>query len=209
MSVPSAQDLASVSGCSHHFCFGCIQKWSETENSCPLCKLRFVSIHRVKGGKGSSSKSGSGRSSHSKNPKILRVQPRNQRSEAGAALDSLLQSLTAAGGGGANRHPHHQDLGRFLLRSLGTGSSDTNARNLHNNNFNNLIHGDDPFLPGFMNVILRSTTTTTHTLAFQQQMEQFQQQQQQGGTGGRSSETAIEIDSDDDDVEVLQVTGSL
>jgi len=30
--------------CSHGFCFPCIQTWSKTENSCPLCKVTFNSI---------------------------------------------------------------------------------------------------------------------------------------------------------------------
>jgi len=44
---PSAQDLASINGCAHKFCFSCIEKWSERENTCPLCKTRFTKIDRV------------------------------------------------------------------------------------------------------------------------------------------------------------------
>jgi len=32
--------------CKHAFCFGCIESWSEHENSCPLCKVRFAFIDR-------------------------------------------------------------------------------------------------------------------------------------------------------------------
>jgi hypothetical protein len=40
-------DLAHINGCDHKFCFGCIEKWAERENSCPLCKQRFTKIDRV------------------------------------------------------------------------------------------------------------------------------------------------------------------
>jgi hypothetical protein len=40
-------ELATINGCEHEFCFGCIEKWSERENSCPLCKERFTKITRV------------------------------------------------------------------------------------------------------------------------------------------------------------------
>jgi len=41
-------DLATIAGCSHKFCFDCIDKWAETENKCPCCKSRFNRIDRVK-----------------------------------------------------------------------------------------------------------------------------------------------------------------
>lgn len=159
MTVPTACDLAAVSGCAHSFCFGCITTWSETENSCPLCKSRFTSISRAAGG-------------------IKSVEQRNQRSEAGIALDSLLQSL--AGGGAANLRHHH--LNSFLLRSLGGGGGGTGE-------------DDDPFWPGLLNVVLRSSTvTTTHTTTLSYP----------SAIGGRTVDTAIEIDEDDEDeVQVL------
>jgi len=30
------------------FCFDCIRKWSEHENTCPLCKKRFKAIDRIR-----------------------------------------------------------------------------------------------------------------------------------------------------------------
>lgn len=44
---PDDDDLAKINGCDHQFCFGCIEKWSERENTCPLCKERFTEIDRV------------------------------------------------------------------------------------------------------------------------------------------------------------------
>lgn len=42
---------ASVSGCNHTFCFGCIDEWAERKSECPLCKQGFhwvVSQNRVR-----------------------------------------------------------------------------------------------------------------------------------------------------------------
>jgi hypothetical protein len=43
----SMTDVASISGCTHKFCFDCIDKWANTENRCPLCKSDFRTIDRV------------------------------------------------------------------------------------------------------------------------------------------------------------------
>jgi hypothetical protein len=32
----------SLPNCKHTFCLTCILKWSKTENTCPMCKLRFT-----------------------------------------------------------------------------------------------------------------------------------------------------------------------
>jgi hypothetical protein len=42
----SMKDVATISGCTHKFCFGCIVRWAATENSCPCCKARFRTIDR-------------------------------------------------------------------------------------------------------------------------------------------------------------------
>lgn len=47
LDVPDRHDLSSVNGCEHLYCFGCIEKWSDRENSCPQCKKRFTKIERV------------------------------------------------------------------------------------------------------------------------------------------------------------------
>jgi len=73
-------DLAGINGCSHQFCFECIEKWAERENTCPLCKSRFTKIDR----KSKKRKKGQ------KNTK--KVKQRDQRSDlvSGAALEGLL-----------------------------------------------------------------------------------------------------------------------
>jgi len=44
---PSIYEVASIDGCSHKFCFICIEKWADKENTCPLCRKRFNVISRV------------------------------------------------------------------------------------------------------------------------------------------------------------------
>ena len=33
-----------INSCSHEFCFSCIERWSKTQNTCPLCIKRFTKI---------------------------------------------------------------------------------------------------------------------------------------------------------------------
>jgi hypothetical protein len=84
MGDPEPEDLAMVSGCDHRFCFECIEKWAERENTCPLCKTRFSKIDRVNKQK---------RKKGAKNTK--KVKQRDQRSDLvpGAALEGLLGTL--------------------------------------------------------------------------------------------------------------------
>jgi len=81
-------DLALINSCDHRFCFGCIEKWSERENKCPLCKTRFTKIDRVH----------KKRKKGTKNTK--RVKQRDQRSDLapGAALEGLIANLNRNSG---------------------------------------------------------------------------------------------------------------
>mmetsp|Transcript_6972 Transcript_6972/g.12158 ORF Transcript_6972/g.12158 Transcript_6972/m.12158 type:complete len:407 (-) Transcript_6972:225-1445(-) len=83
------EDLSLINGCEHRFCFGCIEKWAERENTCPLCKIRFTKIDRVN----------KKRKKGVKNSK--KVKQRDQRSDLlpGAAIEGLLANLTARGSG--------------------------------------------------------------------------------------------------------------
>jgi len=47
LDIPALPELSSLNGCGHTFCFDCIEKWAERENTCPLCKVRFTKINRV------------------------------------------------------------------------------------------------------------------------------------------------------------------
>lgn len=96
MSEPDRQQLSTINGCGHHFCFDCIAKWAERENKCPLCKVRFTKIARVHKTK---SKRGEKRTANTKS-----VRNRDQRSDlvSGAALEAMLNSIAASSrnGGG-------------------------------------------------------------------------------------------------------------
>jgi len=43
----TCEEVAKISGCTHKFCFNCIDQWAKTENRCPCCKARFRTIERV------------------------------------------------------------------------------------------------------------------------------------------------------------------
>jgi Ring finger domain len=47
MCEPEPMEASTIDGCAHKFCFSCIDKWSDRENTCPLCKERFANITRV------------------------------------------------------------------------------------------------------------------------------------------------------------------
>lgn len=106
MEEPKPADLASINGCEHYFCFDCIEKWAERENSCPLCKVRFTKIDRVHKAK---KKTGE----RAKNTK--RVKQKDQRSDLapGAALEGLLASFASS----ANFPPHR--VARLIFSGMG------------------------------------------------------------------------------------------
>lgn len=93
-------DASRIDGCDHGFCFDCIAKWSEHENTCPLCKSRFKKIDRMfpqpKRKKGF--------------PNSKRVKQRDQRSDnlAGSAFEGILQQLLS----------NHPGGGRFFMSRL-------------------------------------------------------------------------------------------
>eukprot|EP00580_Thalassiosira_gravida_P008974 CAMPEP_0201651838 /NCGR_PEP_ID=MMETSP0493-20130528/43761_1 /ASSEMBLY_ACC=CAM_ASM_000838 /TAXON_ID=420259 /ORGANISM="Thalassiosira gravida, Strain GMp14c1" /LENGTH=147 /DNA_ID=CAMNT_0048128277 /DNA_START=73 /DNA_END=513 /DNA_ORIENTATION=+ len=46
-SPTNLKDVATIRGCGHRFCFGCIQNWAEAKRVkllCPLCKKEFNTI---------------------------------------------------------------------------------------------------------------------------------------------------------------------
>jgi hypothetical protein len=40
-------DPARNNGCTHEFCFTCIEIWSRNTNTCPLCKSKFTRLDRI------------------------------------------------------------------------------------------------------------------------------------------------------------------
>ena len=86
LEIPTSTELAKINGCSHPYCFSCIEQWAKRENTCPQCKARFSEIIRVntkKSGSGSKKKRGSGN--------VKKVKDRDQRSDY--RLQNPLQSL--------------------------------------------------------------------------------------------------------------------
>ncbi len=47
LEVPKKSELAQLDGCTHPYCFGCIEQWAARENTCPQCKKKFNEIKRV------------------------------------------------------------------------------------------------------------------------------------------------------------------
>jgi hypothetical protein len=81
MSDSEEGELAQIDGCDHSFCFSCIEKWAERENTCPLCKQRFSRINRVDKSKRKKGQKGT-----------KKVKDRNQRADinSGSSLEGLL-----------------------------------------------------------------------------------------------------------------------
>lgn len=81
MCDPDEGELSTIDSCDHNFCFECIEKWSERENTCPLCKIRFNRITRVDKTKKKKGQKGT-----------KKVKQRDQRADLnpGNALEGLL-----------------------------------------------------------------------------------------------------------------------
>jgi hypothetical protein len=133
------EDLAGINGCEHKFCFGCIEKWGERENSCPLCKNRFNKIDRVN----------KKRKKGLKNSK--KVKQRDQRSDLvpGAALEGLLGRLIDqsrhrvtgrpndltdffSSANFASRHPNPPSIARLIFSGVGN----FNLESIHGPRYN-------------------------------------------------------------------------
>lgn len=125
LDVPQKNEVACVNGCSHTFCFHCIEKWSDRENTCPLCKARFTKIDRVN--KPPPKKRKKGDTPRAKNTK--KVKNRDQRADIGIAnpLQGLLATMNMN-----SDFPHA--LTQLLLRPQimirSSPSSNSNSRRL-------------------------------------------------------------------------------
>ena len=109
-------EVATINGCTHRFCFDCVDKWAETENRCPCCKARFQTIDRVIAlppspsalGQGRRGKRKRDRGSSSSSPRNVRVnsrnvEDRNQQSMTSFTVDAAMvhQILSTFMRGGA------------------------------------------------------------------------------------------------------------
>ena len=79
LDVPTSFELAKIDGCSHLYCFSCIEEWAKRENTCPQCKTRFTEIKRVHKVKTGKRKRGTKGGKDSCN--VKKVKDRDQRSD--------------------------------------------------------------------------------------------------------------------------------
>lgn len=150
MCEPTWEEAAEIDGCSHRFCFGCITKWSDRENSCPLCKSRFAKVTRVN--KQRRTKNGPSVTNTKK------VKQRDQRSDivTGAALEGLLASIAANNGMTSSLHGHImvQRFGGALVPLLQRQQQNRNAnRNFLNVFASDTSSDDDDAISSFMNLL--------------------------------------------------------
>jgi predicted amidophosphoribosyltransferase len=74
-------ELASINSCKHKFCFSCIEKWADRENTCPLCKERFTKIERVHKPPSRKRKGDNSSATPPRQRNTKRVKNRSQRSD--------------------------------------------------------------------------------------------------------------------------------
>jgi len=110
--IPHMQ-LAAVNGCAHSFCFSCIEKWADRENTCPLCKLRFTKIDRVNKPPPTRKKRKAGENALPRCKNTKKVKNRDQRADlsGGSALQGLLANI------GASSEMSHQ-IASFIFSSI-------------------------------------------------------------------------------------------
>jgi len=110
---PTKPEISKLDSCKHIYCFLCIEKWAERENTCPLCKTRFHKIERVhkvskpRGRRGATAK---GSPVPLKNMK--KVKNRDQRSDYGRNVQwqGLLERMEAGG--------LHHHFAQFIFSGL-------------------------------------------------------------------------------------------
>jgi len=94
---PSPLELSKLNNCKHTYCFGCIEKWADHENTCPQCKTRFTKIERINK---AAPKKKRGRKGNKIFNDIKRVKNRDQRTDFGqgvTALQNLIANITDTG----------------------------------------------------------------------------------------------------------------
>lgn len=206
MCEPKRSELSQVNGCSHHFCFNCIEKWADCENTCPLCKTRFTTIKRVhqKRAKGAdNSKS---------------VKQRSQGADLFNATDfqSLLRSLSSASATG----PRSQ-LGQFIYSQMGAAelTNRRRVRRTHSVTFaveDTLWDSDTEEAPpsqgldGLLSIMMRSTLHPTFGHQARMAAPTAARAPLDPSLGQAANPFEIDDDSDnEDDVEIIQVTRPL
>jgi len=194
MEAVEPKDVAKIDGCDHRFCFGCIEKWSERENKCPLCKTRFNRIERIQ----KKYKKGC------KNTK--KVKQRDQRSDisSGVALEGLLQNLHRNSGSLARIIFGGLDLRPTVAISTSRSTSGIHARFTEDSDdsdddspmaaFMRALHGSSGARSIHMSTTLVrpisvTTTFSTTTRSFARNVHD--------STAGNDADNPLEIDDDE------------
>mmetsp|Transcript_17683 Transcript_17683/g.50914 ORF Transcript_17683/g.50914 Transcript_17683/m.50914 type:complete len:328 (+) Transcript_17683:167-1150(+) len=183
-------DLSCINGCDHRFCFECIEKWSERENSCPLCKNRFTKIDRV------NKKKKHGK----KNSKKVRA--RSQRTDLLPGMDALLASFAA----------RHSQNSRLLFATAGIAfagvhggmgmmhplfSDDEDEDSEPTSIFSALLRGPMPMRTSIRPHSLRNLSQATAPT------RSFASNSNDRNAGADANNPLEILDSDDDDDEVV------
>jgi hypothetical protein len=214
MCEPEQSEESTISGCQHIFCWGCISKWSDRENTCPLCKCRFTKITRVH-----QQRRKKGSSTPVQNSK--KVKQRDQLADfavPGAALESLLQSIAAASAasGGTTRLSRFVRAARISSQPHRRTVLDFPGALFPDSDEDDDDDDNDDFLPGFMSVLLRSSSARhvpvsvhVHDHRHPPFMSRTYATNASDQTAGRAASNPLTIDDtddDDDEVEVITVT---
>jgi len=129
LTTPCPCDKASVNGCDHVFCFECIEKWSERENTCPLCKQRFTKIDRVNKKKRRTKDEVAAKAPVCKNTKTVRN--RNQAADRGRIpIQDLIATMDVPESAPGRNFFHllfSSPIGSQLGLDLVSGGSSTSA----------------------------------------------------------------------------------
>jgi hypothetical protein len=126
LDLSSKKDLSMINGCKHKFCFECIEKWSDRENTCPLCKERFGKIERVYKAprRSKKRKSDDPETAAARNKNSKRVKNRSQRADysSGSALHGLLQGMESGALPQSLAHFIFSNIPGGLINGLARGS---------------------------------------------------------------------------------------
>lgn len=230
MCDPDAGELANIDGCDHKFCFSCIEKWSERENTCPLCKNRFNRINRVMKGKRKKGIKGT-----------KKVKQRDQRADLNNnnGFDNLLANISS----GQFQNP----IARLIFSGLPAVGSVSQRQHGRASRFRNTAtqieealysdndNGSDGEGSGYQTFVesmrrdggeilgayhpiidgslrsrpLRSLYPASMMAAVPSQASRSYATNAHDANAGGTADNALEIvdDSDDDEVEVLDVVG--
>lgn len=207
LTTPKPGDVASINACDHVFCFDCIEKWAERENTCPLCKVRFTKIDRVHKKPRRTKAEVAAKAPVCKNTKT--VKNRNQAADRGRIpIQDLIATMEDVPESAPGHNFFHllfsSPLGSQLgLDLVSSGSSTTalggNFQELDNEN--NFFSEDDESLDGEFQSLIYNRSYPSRHMGILNPFSSINLQQHNRGS---SPDNPLEIpDSDDEDDDVM------